>query len=97
MVQLFSEIIQELHQTTVLVVIDVFDDSLHTALLTCTAFFIDRARNLDLFIFQSWRHIDDSRLLTRWNIMQHMEAGEEQQLFIESIPIETRDVHNLLF
>ena len=26
-----------------------------------------------------------------------MEAGEEQQLIIKRIPVETRDIHNLLF
>ena len=97
MFRFLSEIFQELYLTAILVVIDIFDNSLHTTLLPSATILIDQTWNLNLFIFQTWRHINDSWLLTCRNVMQYMEAGEEQQLIIKRIPVETRDIHNLLF
>ena len=82
-----AEVAEELDEAALLVVLDIGEHGVDTCFLTRLAVFVDGVGDADLVGVESWGEIDDGRVLTRGNIVEDVEAREEEELLIESVTI----------
>ena len=97
MVELLAKIVQQLNETAFLIVFNILDDSVNATFLSRPTLFVDGVGNTDLLVLKAGCQIDDGRLLTSRNVMQDVKAGEEQQLLVKRVSVESCDAHYLLF